>query len=270
MKKIIVVLLAILVFGCFGIDAKTTKKSGKKKSSSSKIIDNKVNNDRYNTQTSIPGITSFTIDSKEVKIPALNSFQPLLKQFPKTSKKIKSIKIYYITGLAGEIGDDLKYFNKASSLSQAKKIYSTDCITFDFNKNQQIECYKQYLGSNRFQYDNKGHIISIIDEEWGYRGSPVYEIKYTISWQGDKPESISRDIIEFESEYEEPNDENLPFKLNFFSDPLVSNILAMLKSKKTEIKIKQNTCRISGITQVENEFNEKGDKVVYWVEIEYY
>ena len=44
MKKIITVLLAILVIGSFGLEAKTTKKSGKKKSTTSRVVSNKIDN----------------------------------------------------------------------------------------------------------------------------------------------------------------------------------------------------------------------------------
>lgn len=271
MKKIISILLAVLIIGCFGIDAKTTKKSGKKKSSSSKIIDNKVNNDRYNTQTSIPGMTSFTIDSKEVRIPDLNSFQPLLKLFPKTSKKIKSIKIYYMSPEAGlgTLDEDLKPFKKAKTINVAQK-YATSCIVFEFNRNQQIKMYDYSFGTNSFNYDNDGHPISIIQSEWGYRGSPIYTINYKISWQGDSAKSITRDIIEFESEYEEPDEETLPFDLDFATDCILEDVISMLKSKTTKCKTIGNTCRISGKTTNENNVFEIGENVVYWVEIEYY
>lgn len=43
MKKIISILLAVLIMGCFGMEAKTTKKSGKKKPATSKVVDSKTN-----------------------------------------------------------------------------------------------------------------------------------------------------------------------------------------------------------------------------------
>lgn len=43
MKKIITILFAVLVLGSFGMEAKTTKKSGKKRTATSKIVDGKTN-----------------------------------------------------------------------------------------------------------------------------------------------------------------------------------------------------------------------------------
>lgn len=43
MKKIISILLAALVIGCFGMEAKTSRKSGKKKATTSKVVDSKTN-----------------------------------------------------------------------------------------------------------------------------------------------------------------------------------------------------------------------------------
>ena len=266
MKKIIGILLALLIIGGFGVEAKTTKKGGKKKS----VVSTEVKNKGGNTISAIQGLTNFTVGSKVVKIPNLNSFQPLLKHFPKTSRKIKSIKICYMTGLAGEPGDYVDYFRKAKNFREAKKVSCTDILTFDFNKNQQIVKYIHYLGSDQFKYDTNGHLKSIIDEEWGYRGSPAYKVQYNIKWKDDTPISINRDIIEFESEYEELNDETLPFDLDFASDDVVSNLIAMLNSNTTKVKTQQNTCRISGRTIIENEFFSKGDNVVYWVEVQYY
>lgn len=47
MKKIISILLAILVIGCFGVEAKTTKKAGKKKSAASGMIVTKGETKQY-------------------------------------------------------------------------------------------------------------------------------------------------------------------------------------------------------------------------------
>ena len=52
MKKLISILLAILVIGCLGMEAKTTKKGGKKKSGSSGVVVTKG-------ETTLKGIPSF-------------------------------------------------------------------------------------------------------------------------------------------------------------------------------------------------------------------
>lgn len=263
MKKIISILLVALVIGCFGMEAKTTKKSYRPKSRGSSKVNTKV------TQTgSRP--TNFTVGSKVVKIPSLNSFLPLLKHFPRTSRKVKSIKICYMTDLRGVIMDDLEDFTKATTLREAKKVYSTYVLTFDFNKNQQIVFYEHYTGSDRFKYDNNGYLTTIIDEEWGYKWSAAFKVRYNIEWKNGTPISINRDIIEFEFGDKKPNDENPPFNLDIFPDPIVANMLAMLKSNTTKVKTQQNTCRISGLTIIDNEFFRKGDKIVYWVEVQYY
>ena len=255
------------MIGGFGVEAKTTKKGGKKKS----VVSTEVNNKGGNSISAIQGLTNFTVGSKVVKIPNLNSFQPLLKHFPKTSRKIKSIKIYYLSveGGVGSLESDMRYFTKAPNIKAAKK-YATSSKEFEFNRNQQVDKFDYSFGTDKFEYNQQGNPISVIENEWGYRGSPEYEVKYSISWQGNEPVSVSRNIIKFESEYEGLNDETLPFDLDFASDDVVSNLLAMLKSNTTKVKTQQNTCRLSGSTIIENEFFRKGDNVVYWVEVQYY
>ena len=267
MKKIISILLAVLVIGCFGMEAKTTKKSGKRKSS----VTAKVKNYSQNNQTTINGKTNFIVDTKVVTIPSLSDFQPLLKHFPKTSRKIKSIKIYYLSGEGGygALDSDMRYFTKASNIKEAKK-YATSSKEFEFNHSQQVEKFDYSFGTDKFKYNEQGNPISIIEEEWGYRGSPEYEVEYTITWKDDNPVSVSRKIHNFFSEYEEPNEDNPPFNLDFNSDPVVSNVLAMLKNNTTQVKTIQNTCRVSGKSIIDSSIFEKGDKVVYWIEAQYY
>lgn len=268
MRKVIGLLVFILLVGCNNFDAKTSKHATKKKNSTTT---SEISNDNYVNSITKSEFTTFSVDSKDVAIPDLYEFKPLIAVFPNVNKKIKNITIYSLSvgsGL-GYLNETAKPFMNATTLSKAKK-YATDEIYYKFNRAQQLTELNNGESSYNFRYDKEGHPVSIIVDESGYRGSPEYKLKYTISWKGDKPISLKRDLIEFESDYEEPNEENVPFDLNFTSDPVLSNILEMLSIKTTNVKIIQNACKISGKSPSEEGIYQKGDKAVYWCEIEYF
>lgn len=268
MKKLISILLAILVVGCFGIDAKPTRKSNIKRSNKSSKVVKSQNTKSLSTPVISPFI-SYTVGSRVIKIPDVKAFRPLLARFGNSNEPLKRITVYYMSGEGGlgTLDEDIKYFNKATNINTAKK-YATSDIIFEFNSKELITHIDYSFGNYWFQYDEKGHPITITQDEWGYRGSPIFKIKYNIRWQGDKPVSITRDIIEFESVYGDDDGTSLPYNLDFASEPIVSDMLSMLKSTTTECKIIQNTCRISGRTSLEHSIFEKGDRVVYWVVVD--
>ena len=267
MKKIISILLIVLVIGCFGLDAKTTKKSNIKRSNKSSKV-SKTENTKSLSSPIISPFISYRVGSRVIKIPDIKAFSPLLSRFENSNEPLKRITVYYMSGEGGlgTLDEDLTDFNNANNITTAKK-YATSDIVLEFNSKQLITHIDYSFGNYWFKYDDKGHPITITQDEWGYRGSPIFKIKYNIRWQDDKPVSITRDIIEYESIYGEGDGTSLPFDLDFAGEPIVSDMLSMLKSKTTECKIIQNTCRISGRTSLEHSIFEKGDRVVYWVEV---
>lgn len=250
------------------MDAKPIGKSNIKRSNKSSKISKTQKTKSLSSPVISPSI-SYTVGSRVIKIPDIKAFSSLLSRFENSNEPLKRITVYYMSGEGGlgTLDEDLKYFNKANNITTAKK-YATSDIVLEFNSKQLITHIDYSFGNYWFKYDEKGHPITITQDEWGYRGSPIFKLKYNIRWQDDKPVSITREIIEYESIYGEDDGTSLPFNLDFAAQPIVSDMLSMLKSKTTECKIIQKACRISGRTSLEHSIFEKGDKVVYWVEVD--
>lgn len=154
MKKIISILLAIMVLGCFGIEAKPAKKSGKKKSLSSS---------KNST------IAKIVLDNNEP--PLLLKANGTIKNFVNGQFYIKD-DIYYVSGVPYRWGDTLgiikgdiyylivwedpdfwDYMHSESESTSIKYMVNNDLVKYDHENNIFYYITSQGIKSINLNYD---------------------------------------------------------------------------------------------------------------------
>ncbi len=202
--------------------------------------------------------TSFTVDTRNIRIPDLADLAPITDKMQAEGKQIKTITFYGLTPSIGmgSMYDNMESLKKAKSLSKIKE-YTEILREYAFDRDGKIEeLMLDPMEAYQFEYDSFGRPVEIESASLGYRGSPTYMVKYTINWNGDTPTTIDREIEEFESDFIDKSE--LEFETDFTGR--TSEFINMLvKNTGSDFHVSGNTCKLVG-----------EDDAPVWCEIIYY
>lgn len=164
MKKIISILLTVLIIGCFGMEAKTSKKSGKKNATSSGVVVTKGKTKQYGDYLTTQFFTIAKGKNKKVTL-----------EFPidGNDKLVNSIRKYLLSEINLEdkntqtIESLLKKADIRDLCSNPQKFNHTHSVTYD---NEQIISFATYcddtlLGGNSFIIEDGTSLCDVIEND---------------------------------------------------------------------------------------------------------
>lgn len=201
--------------------------------------------------------TSFTVNSRNIRIPGLEDLKPITDKFSSEGRQIKSITFYGLTPSIGmgSMADDSGPYMRAKTFREAKN-YAQVLMEYEFDRDGNIEeLNMDAMEGYEFKHDSSGRPVEIKSESDGYRGSPSYVVKYSISWSGDTPTSINRKIEEFESEFSDSSE--LEFETDF-TGRTSEFVNSLVRHTGSKAQVSGNTCKLMG------------EEYPVWCEVTYY